>query len=64
MKIEDLSYEELETRVHDLQYEIEDVILGIKSNLPSTRATSLAITKLDEAWLWLSNLASEKKQNG
>lgn len=48
----------LET-IFDLVMDIEDLKDKIQTDLPKSREASLAITKLDEARLWLKEISFE-----
>lgn len=45
--------------IFDLVEDIEDLKDKIQTDLPKSRETSLAITKLDEARLWLKEISLE-----
>lgn len=45
--------------IFDLVMDIEDLKDKIQSDLPKSREASLAITKLDEARLWLKEISFE-----
>lgn len=46
------------------QNEILELIHCIKRDLGACGSTSLAITRLDEARFWLSNIEKELEENG
>lgn len=45
--------------IFDLVMDIEDLKDKIQTDLPKSREASLAITKLDEARLWLKEISFE-----
>ena len=45
--------------IFDLVMDIEDLKEKIQTDLPKSREASLAITKLDEARLWLKEISFE-----
>lgn len=67
MIVEGKSFDEIEESpavrmldtIFDLVEDIEDMKEKIQINLPKSREASLAITKLDEARLWLKEISFE-----
>ena len=65
MIVEGKSFDEIEespsvrmlTTIFDLVMDIEDLKEKIQTDLPKSREASLAITKLDEARLWLKEIS-------